>query len=119
MQQHSCVTEGVRFHPFEVEEFRDTLVVRLQELLVDLQVDRLRPAGRLGVVAMSREKNENVMTEVYVWMHRHFPHFVDCRPIDIADWLKPAGCTIDRLEKMAIWSLPVAMAVARKGQSGA
>jgi ubiquinone/menaquinone biosynthesis C-methylase UbiE len=78
----------------------------------------LRPAGRLGVVAMSREKAENVMTEVYVWLHRHFPHFVDCRPIDVAAWLKPAGFTIVRLEKMAIWSLPVAMAVAHKGPTG-
>ncbi len=74
----------------------------------------LRPGGRLAVVAMAREKEENVMTEIYVWMHQHFPHFVDCRPIDVAAWLQPAGFTVDRMEKMAIWSLPVAIVLAHR-----
>ena len=30
----------------------------------------LRPGGRLAVVAMSRDPHENVMTKIYVWMHR-------------------------------------------------
>jgi demethylmenaquinone methyltransferase/2-methoxy-6-polyprenyl-1,4-benzoquinol methylase len=76
----------------------------------------LRPGGRLAVVAMAREEEVNVMTEIYVWMHRHFPHFVDCRPIDVPAWLQPAGFTVDRLEKMAIWSLPVAIVVAHRGK---
>jgi len=105
--------DGV-FTSFTLELFDDADIPR-----VLAEVRRvLRPAGRLGVVAMSRVKNENVMTDIYVWLHRHFPHFVDCRPIDVAAWLKPAGFTIDRQEKMAIWSLPVAMAVASKGHAG-
>ncbi len=98
------------FTSFTLELFDDADIPR-----VLAEIRRvLRPAGRLAVVAMSRENNENVMTEVYVWLHRHFPHFVDCRPIDVAAWLKPAGFVIDHKEKMAIWSLPVAMAVAHR-----
>jgi demethylmenaquinone methyltransferase/2-methoxy-6-polyprenyl-1,4-benzoquinol methylase len=99
------------FTSFTLELFDDGDIPRVLQEIRRV----LRPAGRLGIVAMSRAKNANVMTEVYVWMHRHFPHFVDCRPIDVAAWLEPAGFTIERLEKMAIWTLPVAIAVARKG----
>jgi demethylmenaquinone methyltransferase/2-methoxy-6-polyprenyl-1,4-benzoquinol methylase len=54
------------------------------------------------------------MTEIYVWMHRHFPHFVDCQPIAARDWIEGAGFTVERAERMAIWSLPVAIVLARK-----
>ena len=45
---------------------------------------------------------------MYVWMHHHFPHIVDCRPIDIETWLSTAGFTITRVERLVIWGLPVA-----------
>ncbi len=77
----------------------------------------LRPGGRLAVVAMSREPHENVMTGIYVWMHRHFPHFVDCQPIPAGDCVARAGFTVERTEKMSIWSLPVAIVLARKPSS--
>jgi demethylmenaquinone methyltransferase/2-methoxy-6-polyprenyl-1,4-benzoquinol methylase len=63
---------------------------------------------------MSREPHENVMTEIYVWMHRHFPHFVDCQPIAARNCIARAGFTVERAERMAIWSLPVAIVLARK-----
>jgi demethylmenaquinone methyltransferase/2-methoxy-6-polyprenyl-1,4-benzoquinol methylase len=74
----------------------------------------LRPAGRLAVVTMSREEHDNAMTDIYVWMHRHFPHFVDCQPIAARDCIERAGFTVERVAKMAIWSLPVAIVLARK-----
>lgn len=96
------------FISFTLELFDDADMPR-----VLTQIRRvLRVGGRLGVVAMSREKDETMMTEVYVWLHRHFPHFVDCRPIDVAACLERAGFKTTRLEKMAIWGLPVAIAVA-------
>ena len=51
----------------------------------------LRPAGRVGIVAMAESANQNVMTDMYAWLHRHFPHFVDCRPIDVGVLLGRAG----------------------------
>jgi demethylmenaquinone methyltransferase/2-methoxy-6-polyprenyl-1,4-benzoquinol methylase len=73
----------------------------------------LVPGGRLAVVSMALEKDQNLMTEIYVWMHRHFPHFVDCQPIAAAEHLARAGFVVEQSERMAIWSLPVAIVVAR------
>ena len=96
------------FVSFTLELFDDADIPRVLAAIRRV----LCPAGRLGVVSMSREKDENVMTDVYVWLHRHFPHFVDCRPIDVAACLERADFKVKRLEKMAIWGLPVAIAVA-------
>ena len=74
----------------------------------------LHPGGRLGVVAMSLEERETVMTELYVWMHRHFPHWVDCRPISVAMCLQQATFVVERAEEVSIWGLPVAVVVSRK-----
>ena len=74
----------------------------------------LRPGGRLAVVSMSKEPHENLMTDLYVWMHQHFPHFVDCRPIAVAEHLKEAQFRVERLEKQSIWGLAVAIALAAK-----
>ena len=74
----------------------------------------LRPGGRLGVVAMSKEQQETVMTEIYVWMHRHFPHWVDCRPISVTTYLQSAGFVVERTETRSLWGLPVMIAMARK-----
>jgi|SRR5579872_1396483 len=73
----------------------------------------LRPKGRLGVVAMFREEHETVMTELYVWVHRHFPHFVDCQPIAVFADLRKAGFRVEHSEKLSIWGLPVAAVLAR------
>ena len=40
MQKHPAVAQGVRFHSFESEELRDTLVIGTQQLRVDIGVDR-------------------------------------------------------------------------------
>jgi demethylmenaquinone methyltransferase/2-methoxy-6-polyprenyl-1,4-benzoquinol methylase len=70
----------------------------------------LRPGGRLGVVAMAtvqQGERASLLEKTYVWMHRHFPHIVDCQPIDLLRHLKNAGFAIrDELE-MEIWTMPV------------
>ena len=50
----------------------------------------LRQGGRLGVVSMAtpiRDENESMLERTYVWMHRHFPHIVDCQPIPLESLL--------------------------------
>ena len=54
------------------------------------------------------------MEKAYVWFHRHFPHIVDCHPIDVEGLLTGSGFTIDVAEHTDIWALPVAMVVGRK-----
>ncbi len=77
----------------------------------------LKPGGRCGLVAMAKPRNpdeDTPLEKVYVWMHRHFPHIVDCHPIDSEAELKSEGFEISHSEHEDIWSLPVAIVVARK-----
>jgi demethylmenaquinone methyltransferase/2-methoxy-6-polyprenyl-1,4-benzoquinol methylase len=46
-------------------------------------------------------------------MHRHFPHLVDCRPIDPAALLKAGGYQIASENRIEIWTMPVAIVVGR------
>ena len=83
--------------------------------IVLAEVNRLlRPAGRLEVVGMAQTTPVDRMTEIYEWLHRHFPHFVDCRPIDVVGSLKLAEFQVTRSATMFIWGLSVACAVGVK-----
>jgi len=76
----------------------------------------LRAGGRLAGVSMvhgTEEQRHGVPERIYVWMHRHFPHIIDCRPIDVELWLIQAGFTIARVEQLEIWRLPVAAILAQ------
>ena len=72
----------------------------------------LREGGRLGVVAMSGAVGCTPTVEIYRWLHRHFPHIADGRPIDLGSELQRAAFAIQRQRSMDIWSLPVEAAVA-------
>ncbi len=74
----------------------------------------LRPAGRLGVVGMAHTVQTNTITDVYQWLHRHFPHFVDCRPIDVAGSVERAGFHVTARSAMSFWGLFVASIVGVK-----
>jgi ubiquinone/menaquinone biosynthesis C-methylase UbiE len=83
--------------------------------IVLAEIERvLRPAGRLAVVAMDDATHPTTMTDVYLWLHGHFPHFVDCRPIKVIDLLEGAGFHTTREQKMSIWGLAVACVVASR-----
>tara|TARA_R110002111_G_scaffold247140_3_gene310105 strand:- start:46064 stop:46726 length:663 start_codon:yes stop_codon:yes gene_type:complete len=74
----------------------------------------LKPGGRLGVVSMALPKEgdkDSFLEKTYKWMHQHFPHIVDCQPIDAAGFLKEAGFTITAENNMDIWTMPVAVLV--------
>jgi ubiquinone/menaquinone biosynthesis C-methylase UbiE len=75
----------------------------------------LRPGGRLAVVAMTKTDNPNPIVEIYTWLHRHFPHGVDCRPIDVPRHLEDAGFRVTDGNVTSIWGLPVAMVVGTGG----
>lgn len=77
----------------------------------------LKPGGRLGVVSMATVSDggrNSALEKGYVWMHRHFPHIVDCQPIDAAGAVAAAGFEVVRHDRREIWTMPVAVVVGRK-----
>jgi ubiquinone/menaquinone biosynthesis C-methylase UbiE len=96
---------------FTLELFPDDVI---PELLAETR-RVLRPGGRLGVVSMAvspRGERESALTHTYKWLHRHFPHIVDCRPIDAPARIRAAGFDSREEIGMAIWTLPVVALVA-------
>lgn len=74
----------------------------------------LRDGGRLGIVAMAETDRTNAMIDLYVWLHRHWPHVVDCRPIDVGGVLQAARFQTTIIVTATIWSLPVVAAIGVK-----
>jgi ubiquinone/menaquinone biosynthesis C-methylase UbiE len=82
----------------------------------------LRAGGRIAAVSMANVKpgdKPSLLERTYVWMHRHFPHIVDCRPIDLADVLTKAGFRVVKQIDREIWTMPVAVVLANKEAVGA
>jgi demethylmenaquinone methyltransferase/2-methoxy-6-polyprenyl-1,4-benzoquinol methylase len=77
----------------------------------------LRPGGRLVAVSMATVKagqKASTLEKTYIWMHRHFPHIVDCRPIDLAGLVTAAGFRVSRQIDLEIWTMPVAAVVSTR-----
>lgn len=72
----------------------------------------LKPGGRLAVVSMAAREHAGLLTDIYKWLHRHFPHFIDCQPIDAAGLVQDAGFQLGERKDMEIWTLPVVQLVA-------
>jgi demethylmenaquinone methyltransferase/2-methoxy-6-polyprenyl-1,4-benzoquinol methylase len=56
----------------------------------------------------------SMLEHVYVWMHRHFPHLVDCRPIDTEAVVKAAGFAVESVQDLEIWTMPVRVVTGRR-----
>jgi demethylmenaquinone methyltransferase/2-methoxy-6-polyprenyl-1,4-benzoquinol methylase len=63
----------------------------------------LRPDGRIVVVGMSRDAKNDPLLGVYEWTHKHFPNFVDCRPIYVREALESAGFKIQKALVKHMW----------------
>jgi ubiquinone/menaquinone biosynthesis C-methylase UbiE len=66
----------------------------------------LRPGGRLVVVGMSKEGAQDPLVNVFEWAHKHFPQFLDCRPIYVRRALEAAGFAIRQALIKHMW-IPV------------
>lgn len=73
----------------------------------------LRPTGRLCVAAMSADGGSAAMEKLYGWSHRHFPTFVDCRPIAVGQVIEAAGFTLTERRDLSMWGLAVELVLAR------
>jgi demethylmenaquinone methyltransferase/2-methoxy-6-polyprenyl-1,4-benzoquinol methylase len=66
----------------------------------------LRPGGRIVVVGMSKEGPKDPLVNVFEWTHKHFPKFLDCRPIYVRRAIEEAGFTIGKSLTKHMW-IPV------------
>jgi len=110
---HENETFDAVFASFTIELFAlDEISPVLQE------VKRvLKPQGRVGIVSMAtvpEGEKVSLLEKTYVWMHEHFPHIVDCQPIDVTRFVREAGFTVSKEQDMEIWTMPVRVAVGVK-----
>ena len=73
----------------------------------------LRPGGRLGIAAVTKEGHHELLVGAYEWTHRHFPNFLDCRPIFARRSIEDAGFRVQDSEIGMMW-VPVEIVVAVK-----
>ncbi|MGI9577238.1 MAG: class I SAM-dependent methyltransferase [Microthrixaceae bacterium] len=96
------------FMSFTLELFSDDEIP-----VVLAEVKRvLCPGGRLCVACMSTHGGVKAMEELYGWSHRHFPSFVDCRPIDGTAAVAKAGFDITESRDLSMWGLAVELLLA-------
>jgi ubiquinone/menaquinone biosynthesis C-methylase UbiE len=74
----------------------------------------LHRAGRIGLVAMSKQGEFGLAIRLYEWVHRAFPKFVDCRPILVRKEVEAAEFQIIDECRVTHWGVPVECAIARK-----
>lgn len=63
----------------------------------------LRAGGRIVVVGMSKEAKRDPLLGFYEWTHKHFPNFVDCRPIYVREAMETAGFNIEKALIKHMW----------------
>ena len=74
----------------------------------------LEGGGRICVASMSEQGKHGVMMRLYLWAHKKFPHFVDCRPIYARGFVEEAGFEVVGYKVMSMWGLPVEIVLGRK-----
>lgn len=76
----------------------------------------LRAGGRIGVVAMAKQKESRLMVRLYEWAHANYTKYADCRPIYVREPLQSAGFTITASRSMLMFGLPVDVVLAQARQ---
>jgi demethylmenaquinone methyltransferase/2-methoxy-6-polyprenyl-1,4-benzoquinol methylase len=96
---------------FTLELFPLEIIPRVLAELRRVLVD----GGRAGFVCMATVpdgEHESVIEKTYKWMHVHFPHIVDCQPIDAERLIADGGLDIVHQERLSLFTMPVAVVVA-------
>lgn len=63
----------------------------------------LKPGGKIVIVAMSRVRPRGFIMKTFEWTHKHFPSYLDCRPILVQKALEDAGFRICDNKIMKVW----------------
>jgi ubiquinone/menaquinone biosynthesis C-methylase UbiE len=106
--------------PYHAASFDAAFMSFTLELFEPLDIDLvlhevarvLRGHGRIVIVSLAATREPGLMSQAYVWLHRHFPHFIDCRPIDVQDALNVNGFAVSGADEMTLWGLPVTAVLA-------
>jgi len=106
--------------PFNDDEFDAIFMSFTLELFDTPDISRvltelkrvLKPKGRLCVVSLSKSQREPCIERLYEWVHRHFPDWVDCRPINPIRALSRVKFTILQAKLQPMFGLNVAMVLA-------
>lgn len=127
-QYHRIVLEqgDAAYLPFSTESFHAIFISFALELFdtseiaaVLLECHRvLKTNGKIVVVAMARDEQENLAQRIYEWFHRLFPAYVDCRPIFVQSSLTLSGFQIEDVTRKWMWGLPVDICLAQKTTKG-
>ncbi|MEQ8768431.1 MAG: class I SAM-dependent methyltransferase [Planctomycetota bacterium] len=110
--------------PFEDDQFDGAFLSFTLELFSEDDMAKvlkeirrvLKPGAELAVVSMAKVasgEHESLLERGYQWMHQHFPHIVDCRPIDVKKTLEASGFQVEKEERLEMWTMPVVAAVGR------
>jgi demethylmenaquinone methyltransferase/2-methoxy-6-polyprenyl-1,4-benzoquinol methylase len=67
---------------------------------------------------MSKAGEHGLVYEAYEWTHRHFPNFVDCRPILVSQVLAAAGFQVTEKRNVQIWVPMEIVRAAKVSESG-
>ena len=97
--------------PYESESFDSIFMSFTLELfdtpeipLVLAECKRvLKPGGRIVVIGMSRVLPDGLVMEIFEWTHRHFPNYLDCRPILVRQALEDSDFKICDSKIMKMW----------------
>jgi ubiquinone/menaquinone biosynthesis C-methylase UbiE len=73
----------------------------------------LKTNGRIVVVGMSKEGKHEPLIGIFEWAHKHFPNFIDCRPIYVREALEKADFQIRKSVKKHMW-IPVEIILGAK-----
>jgi ubiquinone/menaquinone biosynthesis C-methylase UbiE len=73
----------------------------------------LKTHGRIVVVGMSKEGEHQPFIGAFEWAHKHFPNFIDCRPIYVREALEEADFQIRKALKKHMW-IPVEIVLGAK-----
>ncbi|MCI0446231.1 methyltransferase domain-containing protein [bacterium] len=69
--------------------------------------------ARILVIGLTKESDNGVVLNALEWGHRHFPNFLNCRPIYVHEALQEAGFQIQTVQKRAQW-VPVEIVLGYK-----
>jgi len=72
----------------------------------------LKPEGRIVVVGMSKGDGRGPLLRTFQWSHRHFPGFMNCRPIHVRRAIEAAGFVVQQATVTRMW-IPVEIVLGR------
>lgn len=67
----------------------------------------LKPEGKLVLVSMACAQKAGLVYRLYLWAHRKYPHWIDCRPVDAAHILLGNGFSVIQMQTRNLFGLPV------------